>query len=198
MQIVCTTCTMSNVPNKKANSDLASKSNACATATDVTLKKDHSDDIVTCKVCRQDLSATEFSNSKLKKFRKAKAKGKHMQIVCTTCTMPNVPNKKASGSEAANQLGNGRDATASKSRPGNGKGIERSPNKFQSQQRSSKANASSSQSAAKTKSRDTDKQPREVMTAAANRIATQPQPLPANRTTTPTLTLTRVLRLTHN
>ena len=169
---------MSNVPNKKANGDLASKRNASAAATDVTSKKDHVEDTVTCSICRQSLPVTEFSKGKLKKLRKAKAKGNSVPIVCTTCTMSNVPHKKANGSQAANQLGNGRDATASTSRPDNGKGTERSLNNFQSQQRSSTANSSSSQpaaaprsthdSAAKTKSRDTVKQPREVTELSHN------------------------------
>ena len=156
----------------------ASKRNASASSTQLTSKKDQMEDSVTCKVCQRNLSVIEFSKSKLKKLRKAKAKGKHMQMVCKTCTTSNKGNKKACGSEATNQLGNGRDATASTSRPGNDKRTERSPNKFQSQQSSSKAKSSSSQpaaaprsthdSAAKTKSRDTVKQPREVTELSHN------------------------------
>ena len=78
--------------------------------------------IVTCKICQQNLAVTKFSNSQLKKLRKAKAKGNSIQIVCTTCTRTNKPNKGESGSVANNQ------------------------------QRSSKANASSSQPAAATRS----------------------------------------------
>ena len=171
-------------------------------------KKDHTEGTESCRICKKSLPVIQFSKSQRKKLKKANAKGNSMQLVCTGCTMSNVSNKKARGSEAVNQLGNNRGATVSKSRPDNGKGMERSPNNFQSQQRSSTANSSSSQpsaaprsthdSNAKNKSRDSEKQPRKVMTAAANRVVTQPQPLAASQTTTPTLTLTRVLRLTHN
>ena len=133
---------------------------------------------MTCKVCRQNLSVAKFSNSQLKKLRKAKAKGKPVQIACTTCTGTNKPNKGESGSVANNQ------------------------------QRSSKANASSSQpaaatrsthdSTAKSKSRVSEKQPKEVMTAAAKRVIAQRQPLAAAPATAPTLKRTHILQLTHN
>ena len=69
---------MSNMPNKKANGDLAAKSNASASATDLSSKKDHAEDTVTCKICQQSLPAIEFSNSELKKLNKTKVKGNPM------------------------------------------------------------------------------------------------------------------------
>ena len=94
-----------------------------------------------------------------------------------TCRMPN---KKVNGSAAVNQVGNGRGATVSKAGPDNGKGMERSPNDFQNQQRPSTANSSASQpaaatrstheSTAKIKSHDSKNQPKQVMMAAAKRI----------------------------
>ena len=201
MKIVFSSCTMSNMPNNKANADRASKGNASASSTQLASKKDQMEGNVRCKVCQQNLAVARFSNSQLKKLKKAKAKGKPMPIVCTTCSMSNVSNKKARGLEVPN-VGNGRGATVSKLRHDNGKGIERSPNNLQSQQRSSKANASSSKpaaatrsthdSTAKTKSRDRDKQPRKVMTAPSKRVVAQPQLIAVTPTTAP------ALRLTHN
>ena len=162
------------------NGERASEGNASASLTHLTSRKDQAEGTVTCRICQQSLPVTEFSKSQLKKLKKSKAKGNPMPIVCSSCTMSNMPNKKASGSEAANQLVNGRVATVSKSRTDNNKGMKQSPNNFQNQQCSSKATTSPSQpaaatrntheSTAKRKSRDSEKQPKEVMTAAAKRV----------------------------
>ena len=83
---------MESQPSGKSapTGDRASKRNASACSTHVVSKKSPAEDTVTCKICQQNLPVTEFSEGKLKKLRKAKAKGNSMQIVCTTCTMSNA------------------------------------------------------------------------------------------------------------
>ena len=83
------------------NGERASTVTVSASSTHLPSKKGQEEDRVTCMICQQNLLVTEFSKRKLKKLRKAKAKGSAMQIGCTSCTMSDVSNKKPNGDLAS-------------------------------------------------------------------------------------------------
>ena len=61
--------------NSAPNPNVASKGRASVSATHLTAKTEQTEETVTCRICQENLPGTAFSKGKLKKLKKAKAKG---------------------------------------------------------------------------------------------------------------------------